>query len=260
LIYTPHCYAFERHDVTMVVRNSFWAVEKLLARRTGTVVAVSQREAALAKSLRSEANVHYVPHAVAVGNCGPQIPRRIDDGEGLSVVGCGRIMEQKDPCWFAEFSVELRHLVPNATIRWLGGGGTEVHERVLAQAGVDVTGWIPRRRVLAELANSHVYVHSAAWEGAPLTVLEAAALGVPIIGRDIPALRSLGLSALHSAPRLAAQHLAKLARQNSLCLLRNASVEIASKHTVGLQRSALTGAYITALRNIEKVSADRAHQ
>ena len=45
IVYTPHCYAFERRDLSQVVRIGLWLVEKILSRRNAGVFAVSPREA-----------------------------------------------------------------------------------------------------------------------------------------------------------------------------------------------------------------------
>ncbi len=63
-----------------------------------------------------------------------------------------------------------------------------------------VTGWKPRPAVAAELAAAHAYVHTAAWEGNPVAVLEAAAMGLPVVARDIRSLRHAGLPQLVSDP------------------------------------------------------------
>ena len=54
--------------------------------------------------------------------------------------------------------------------------------------------------MLRELANAHAYVHTAAWEGNPVTVLEAASVGLPIVARDIPPVRHAGVDRLAATP------------------------------------------------------------
>ena len=69
---------------------------------------------------------------------------------------------------------------------WIGGGD-ERGLRTLRSAGIEATGWIARDHVLRLFVNEvDVYLHTAVWEGTPITLLEAATLDLPIICRDIP--------------------------------------------------------------------------
>ncbi|MER5837507.1 hypothetical protein ABT116_43855, partial [Streptomyces sp. NPDC002130] len=43
-----------------------------------------------------------------------------------------------------------------------------------------------------EVRASSLYLHTAAWEGAPISAAEAAAVGVSVISRDIKSMVSLG--------------------------------------------------------------------
>ena len=54
-----------------------------------------------------------------------------------------------------------------------------------------MTGWCGRDEALAHLAQATVYVHWTAWDGQPLSVLEALARDVIVIASDIPANRDL---------------------------------------------------------------------
>src|SRR4051794_36096555 len=44
LVYSPHCYSFERLDVPSVARAGFWALEAALSFRTDSVAAVGEWE------------------------------------------------------------------------------------------------------------------------------------------------------------------------------------------------------------------------
>jgi glycosyltransferase involved in cell wall biosynthesis len=56
----------------------------------------------------------------------------------------------------------------------------------LEAAGVPVTGWVARERALRELGEATVYLHWTAWDGQPLSVLEALARDAVVIASDIP--------------------------------------------------------------------------
>ncbi|WP_018332035.1 glycosyltransferase [Actinomycetospora chiangmaiensis] len=205
--YTPHCYAFERRDVPRVLRSGFYLAERLLAPRTGCVAAVSPREVGLADRLRHGCRVEYVPNVVPRVVPAVTVPAPRSPDRRLDVVAAGRLMPQKDPDWFVRFVRRARRLGVAADFTWLGGGDAEA-EGLLREEGVRVTGWLPRAEVLRRMAAADLYVHTAAWEGAPLTLLEAAAHDLPIVGRESEALRSLGLVNLYSSPVEAARWLA----------------------------------------------------
>lgn len=237
IIYTPHCFAFERRDVGMLARSLFLLVEYQLAGRSAAVVAVSPREAELARRLRPGLPTFYVPNVAHVDD--PGAPGRADE---FVIAGAGRISPQKDPQWFAEFALALGHLRSDVSFVWFGAGDPNLEAR-LRDAGVDVTGWIRRPELLQRLSTSSLYVHSAAWEGAPLSVLEAANLGVTVIGRDIPALRSIALPNLFAEPRGAALFVDEALRAGRMRSLRDQSMAWGRTFSPDWQRTELMRAY-----------------
>ena len=50
-----------------------------------------------------------------------------------------------------------------------------------------MTGWLPRSEAIRLLAESTAYVHTARWDGAPMTMIEAHALGLPQVAISTPA-------------------------------------------------------------------------
>jgi len=129
------------------------------------------------------------------------------------VVMVGRLSPQKDPEWFVDF-VRLAnsesfpavraHSMPNtARLRsseedpdfiqarkvwesveflWVGDGEARYRE-ILEQAGVRVMGWAESKEVAKTLREAKVYIHSARWEGFPITILDAHACGAAIVAR-----------------------------------------------------------------------------
>lgn len=240
-VYTPHCYAFERTDVSRRARRWFRLVEAALAWRTGCVVAVSGREAALASGLpRSRAVVH-VPN---VARADEVVARRRPPAPGaeLQVVGVGRISPQKDPAFFAAAARAARGGSVRTTWRWVGGGDPDA-EALLRASGVEVTGWVPRAEVLAWLAKADVYAHTASYEGAPVSVLEAAAYGLPVVARRIPALASMGMTGLVASPEDLAAAVEGVADERTWLGLVAQSQAMTIRHSPGEQRAALERVY-----------------
>jgi glycosyltransferase involved in cell wall biosynthesis len=114
-------------------------------------------------------------------------------------VGGGRIGPQKDADYFLDCADLLLDSGIDCELVWIGGGADE-DEQKLRNARIRVTGWLDRREVLAELVNADVYLHTAAWEGFPVAILEAASLGLPVVARSIPAFEGVALPLLLEKP------------------------------------------------------------
>ncbi|ROR82423.1 Glycosyl transferases group 1 [Plantibacter flavus] len=245
IVYTPHCYAFERADLSVWSRRTFRAVEWLLSFNVETIAACSEGEAAAAERrgpLRPR--VVHVPNVVAVP---PPGARRndLDLHRPLRVASLGRIAPQKDPMRFAEAIASIRASGVEVAPVWMGGGRVEDATRLEA-AGVDVTGWIPHAEVGSRLVQSDVYLHTAAWEGFPLAVLEAVQAGVPTLVRPIAAFGVVP-DALTLEGGLEAMVASRLAGPKAFAAWAERNVsrwsERLKDHTPARQRAALAEAY-----------------
>lgn len=198
LAYTPHCYAFERRDLGGVARLAYRLIEYALARNTDVFAACSPREAKLSNWPLARAKVVVVPNVAPIERRTIDFTR-LTDKRRLTVVGAGRIRPeaktQKAPLFFLAAVEATRSAGQEVDAVWIGGGDTKIEQR-LTDAGIRVTGWLDRAAVLDVLASSDVYLHSGAWEGFPIAVLEADALGIPQIVRAIPAFDCLDLPAV----------------------------------------------------------------
>ncbi|WP_164478104.1 glycosyltransferase [Microbacterium sp. ABRD28] len=190
VVYTPHCYAFERADVNPLTSLAFKTVEHLLSFNTTVFAACSPREAALSNWRGCKASVLFVPNLPPSGDL--QRARRTGTShERLRLVGAGRASAQKDPTFFLR-CVEYAHragLPIQAT--WIGSDpGFGDAGRAL---DIDVTGWLSRDEALTTLAENDIYLHTGLWEGFPLAVLEALDVGVAAVVRDVPAFAGVDL-------------------------------------------------------------------
>jgi len=175
MVYSPHCYAFERLDVSKLVRNAYYGVERFLARYTDVVAACSEREKQLAEAIggRKGFQVVFVP------NISSLTTKRSGRREKI-IVGIGRLAPQKDPEAFAEIARSV-----NAKFIWVGDG-EEQYRQILEDVGVEVTGWKSQEEVRKILSSASIYLHTALWEGFPLTILDADKLGLAILARKAP--------------------------------------------------------------------------
>ncbi|MGI9600835.1 MAG: glycosyltransferase [Acidimicrobiales bacterium] len=215
VVFTPHCFSFERLDISMPTRSTFRVAEVMLASRTDVFATCSHHEMAAAgqfPTFGAQPDVIHLPY-VLPHRASAQMHALREDRETAPVsdpviVGSGRLGSQKGSDFFVEVvreSAKHRSL-RGVRWRWVGGGDDELADELTA-AGVSVTGWIDRSDVLDRLSTSDVYLHTAAWEGFPLTVLEAAAMGLPVIAREIAALRQAEGLLLGQRPEDVADHL-----------------------------------------------------
>ncbi|MHA7987748.1 glycosyltransferase [Rathayibacter sp. CAU 1779] len=207
VVYTPHGYSFQRQDIPAAARGLFRVAEWGLSFRTTTIAACGQHEARLSAWPFKHPTINVVPNVfhgvdLAIIRTRPRMRSRVADplSSGLPViVGAGRLCNAKDPTFFAATIRALRASGSRARAIWIGEG--EDHfARDLRDADVEITGWLDRSDAAKVMSHASVYLHTARWEGFPLSVLEAAALGIPVIGRDIGALRDEGLPLLFSRP------------------------------------------------------------
>lgn len=187
IIYTPHCLSSERTDLSSAVRWMHLTVERLLLRRTDAIYAISDHEAdALAVAARRR-RVEIVAGFNPTHWPDHPSPVRTRPGH-LRIATVGRVTAQKDPDFFLKVLARVRDRSDLAVDwLWIGDGEPSSVDK-LRQAGVRVTGWLSREGVTAELMETDVYVHTAAWEGFPVSFCEAIGLGLPLAVRLMPSL------------------------------------------------------------------------
>lgn len=253
VVYTPHGFSFERRDIPAPLRGVFWLAEAALSLRGACVAAVGPREAELASRLPGRQQVVYVPSVIRLEQPveRPEAPE-LEAAEGgssprLCIATLGRITAAKDPEFFRCLVLLGRDL--GLPFRWIWvGGGDPADEQELREAGVLVTGWTSRAKALGWLAAADVYVHTAAWEGAPVSVLEAAALGLPVVVRRNPALVGLRLPILCDTPEALIEAIRDLLDHRRRADVREHSERLLRQHSPEAQRAALERVYAAALR------------
>jgi glycosyltransferase involved in cell wall biosynthesis len=269
IVHTPHCYAFYRRDLGRPARGVLWLAEAALSYRGSIVAACSPLEYDAARALPARRTVVYVPNAAPTPlrsaparlSSAPE-PRRDPTAPGLEqpgparVVASGRLCAQKAPDVFAAAAELSRCRGLDLRWQWVGGG-QQAFAAKLESAGVEVTGWLPRdsARLLVERAD--VYVHSAAWESAPLTVLEAVGAEVPVLARDHSAMRRLGLRPLWASVEALVDILATYPSGPAFVEAATAGRRIAAAHQLSAQRAALLEVYARAAGAGEPYRAER---
>lgn len=238
VIYQPHCYKFVDPSLPRPVAVLYRLLERALLPNTTVTVVLSPAEQREASSLGAT-SLAVVPNV-------PSLPPGQVSPEGMSrrrVVMVGRLAPQKDPAFFLEVVRECRLICPDMEAVWIGDGQSDMRSSLIAE-GVVVTGWLSQERVAEVISQGGVYVHSARYEGLPLTVLEAAQRGVAVVLRRIDAFEGIEELPQLDSPAELADAVCRLLRDRRA--YREAVAHgrrLLSKHTHQRQAQALRALY-----------------
>lgn len=199
VVYEPHCYKFDDTEQFAPLRVAYRLAEKALAPRAERIVVLSPHEDGLAKSLDGSSTTHFLPNVASMVPAPGEATGFATDDHVFMI---GRLSRQKDPDFFLDLARRVRATRPATRFTWVGDGETAVRERLLAE-GVALTGWVTGDRLRDILAAPGLYVHTAQYEGFPLSVLDAAAFEHPIVARRIPAWDGFAVPGASTAPELA---------------------------------------------------------
>ena len=185
VVYQPHGLAYLRRDVSALRRGLFAAAEFALSLLGGTVAACSEGERQALRFVTRTRQTALVLNGIDLST----MPlRSTASAAQMPRVGtCGRIGAQKRPEFFAAVARALRG---RCEFVWIGDGEAQ-QRRLLEDAGAHVTGWCSHQQARQRIADLTVYVQTSAWEGLPVSVIEAMAAGLPIVATDIVGNRDL---------------------------------------------------------------------
>lgn len=138
--------------------------------------------AATAFSLVRESDIRTVPCA-----------RRLNPGERLEIVSVGRLDPEKNPLLLAAIADQLRRLDPGLSFRLrivgdgpLAGALSGELARLGLDEVVELTGYVPYGdALLAIYESADVFLHVSHTEGLPQVLIEAMAVGLPIVGTAV---------------------------------------------------------------------------
>ena len=181
-VFTVHGWAFKAHT-GQASRLYRWA-DRLMSPLTSATICVSETERAAglaARTCRAERTV-VIPNAVDVG--GAPVARH--EGDPPRVVTVGRLATPKDALTLLR---ALPAVAPTPFSALLVGDGPDrpALEASIRALGLEDTVTLAGSRsdVPALLAAADVFVLSSRSEGAPFSILEAMAAGLPVVASDV---------------------------------------------------------------------------
>ncbi|WP_139491128.1 glycosyltransferase [Brevibacillus dissolubilis] len=186
--YTPHGYSFLMNSEGFLKRAVYFAAELVLSQVRGGIIACSKSEHRFARMLNPFGENILLENALDL-----HVPQH-QERSPLRIVAVGRLDEQKNPLLFIRIIARLRQFLPEIEAVWIGDGPLRsACEQLDRETGANITftGWLPHPEVLTHVATAGLFLQTSRWEGLPFSILEAFALGAPIIASDITAHRDL---------------------------------------------------------------------
>lgn len=245
VVYQPHGYRLNDPHLRTLEKRLIFTAEALLARHGDVTAVLSEQELGIATALAPGKPAYFVPN---VSFLEPPTLERAGGPE--RVVMSGRICSQKDPAFFAEVSRLLRRTHPSVRCDWLGGGDEPALLGVLRDGDVHVSGWLEQEEVATRLAGASVYLHTARYEGFPLSVLDAARCRVPVIVRDIPAFDGTRLDKVKTPAAAVSSILSILAERRCGTDRAAREAELLERMSVENLRTAVLDCYDQALGSL----------
>lgn len=187
-VYSPRGVSFLRRDVSPKTKALYWAIEALFALVGGPVVACSEGERTALRRLPCK--TFMIPNQIDIEEIESLTEGCADTNAAFHIAICGRMEPQKNP----ELIARLIAVSPSHwTWTWIGDGPLAYVLREIPN--LHITGWVDRRTALREIRQADVLLHATAWEGMPHAILEAMALGRPIVTTDVEGNRDLVVNA-----------------------------------------------------------------
>jgi glycosyltransferase involved in cell wall biosynthesis len=174
VVYSPRGYSFLRRDVGTPTRLLYRGLEAALGRVPHLTVACGLAE--YAEALQVACHVELVPNMIHLGDFASLTGPRQEDGP-MTVAMCGEIRPGKNFSLFRE----IARLCPGSGMRFVWVGGGKPPPGPPLPDNLEITGWLPREAVLARMSQAQVFCHTSQWEGLSIALLEAMALGLPVL-------------------------------------------------------------------------------
>lgn len=172
VIYTPHCPAFIRTDISQKKIAMYRYLEKLGNSFGGEIVGCGETEAKLYREMGIDAQ--WVSNGVE--------PRSHSKGlhpKLITFVGIAN--EQKNPDMFNRIASAF--INDDIDFLWVGDGEDKSK---ISSKNIKVTGWVEKEEVEKYLKETFIYLSTSGWEGLPFGVLEAMNASCALLLSDVP--------------------------------------------------------------------------
>ncbi|MCR4313847.1 MAG: glycosyltransferase family 4 protein [Candidatus Uhrbacteria bacterium] len=195
-IFTAHGWGFQS-EAPRLRRWILPLFERLAGRYAKKIICVSRNDLELARTHRiaPDEKLVLVYNGVETfdkAEIASATPRNDTDAKKINILFVGRLAAPKNPGLLVEaFSRLPSELQDKARITIIGDGPDRARLEALIKnlhltTRVELTGALPREDVLEQLrSQADIFVLLSHWEGFPYSILEAMAVGVPVIASRV---------------------------------------------------------------------------
>jgi glycosyltransferase involved in cell wall biosynthesis len=184
IVYSPHCFAFERQDISPLVKKLFYLIEKAFARRTDVFALCSKREQELALVLIGKSNKRS--RTVFVPNVSHLPIENYSELNTFTSRSKNTITSGRD--------------CPQKNFKFLTTMETEV----------EILPHLSSNELSKKLNQSKIFIITSLWEGFPIAILDAIRAKMAIIALKRPYLADAPTQFLFNTPSEADQLISEL--------------------------------------------------
>lgn len=195
-IYSPHCFSFDRLDISKVKRLAYFLVEYLLHFLTSSYVANWPIEVIEISKFKPQKKISLFRPLSTLSDQN-ESPLLMKKYEVPCFIGVGRIRPQKDPELFANVAIAYNKITKGKFI-WIGEGD-EALKNKLINSGVVVVPWVETPQLAEYYRRATATLITSRWESGPLTMFESFKYSTPIVIRGSKSSNSFGLQSFDSA-------------------------------------------------------------
>lgn len=181
ILYSPHCFAFQRKDISKFQEMLFLIIERLLAVRSCHFALCWPVEIQLALKYFKRTRIFFIPIINVNELKRAQLVSRIKNG---NIACVGRIRPQKDPSFLIQAAFKNPSII--SKLVWIGSGDTSLIN-ALNDIGIRVIPWMEQAEIFKPKMKLNATCITSAWESGPLTLFESLKAGLPVLCRSIEA-------------------------------------------------------------------------
>jgi len=185
VVYSPQGVSTLRTDISNFSRRLYEILEKGFALLGGVNVASSNTEFDSLKTLSQR--LLTIPNPIdikemdeAMQNSANDLAEHRNRKTSFTIAMVGHVTPARNPIMVSR----LADASPSEW-RWLWIGGGETSHPLENQSRIKVLGWRDHIRALELMYSADIILNASAWEGMPITVLEAMALERPVVASNV---------------------------------------------------------------------------